>query len=138
MRPNSSKQSAAKHKARQSRSKRALFCIHLSFFLGWQKGFLLTVCLQLRAKRSRASPSFASCYALATAKGRPSPMPSPTPLHVRSCCAMRRLIWRCRAENLNLTFSGCGSRLVKFEARICKFDFKFESKMIRRSITRWI
>ena len=41
-----------------------------------------------------ASPSFASCYALATAEGRPSPFllaaasaatqkPSPTPLHVK-------------------------------------------------------
>ena len=27
---------------------------------------------------------------------------------------MRRFIWRCRAANLNLTFSGCGSRRLKF------------------------
>ncbi len=67
------------------------------FFLGRRKGFLLTVCLQLRAKRSqahratvanvvklsRAPFSFASCYALATTEGRPSPKPSPAPLHVR-------------------------------------------------------
>ncbi|EEF12765.1 hypothetical protein CAMRE0001_2322 [Campylobacter rectus RM3267] len=30
--------------------------------------------------------------------------------------------------------SRCGSRRVKFEAEIYKFDFKFECKTIRRSI----
>ena len=79
-------------------------------FLWERKGVLLTVCLQLRAKRSRASPSFASCYALATAEGRPSPKPSPAPLHVRGCCAMRSFYMCCRTANLKFAFSGCGSR----------------------------
>ncbi|EEF12716.1 hypothetical protein CAMRE0001_3265 [Campylobacter rectus RM3267] len=34
----------------------------------------------------------------------------------------------------NLVASRCGSRCVKFEAEIYKFDFKFERKTIRRSI----
>ena len=59
-----------------------------------------------------------------------SPKPSLTPLHVRCCYTSCRFIWRCRAENLNLTFSGCGSRLAKF-ANLTKFDFKFERKTIR-------
>ena len=79
-------------------------------FLWERKGVLLTVCLQLRAKRSRASPSFASCYALATAEGRPSPKPSPTPLHVISCCAMRRLNLALSRRKIKFAFSGCGSR----------------------------
>ena len=37
-------------------------------------------------------------------------------------------------RGLNLAFSGYGSRRLKFEAEICKFDFKFERKTIRRSI----
>ncbi|EEF13815.1 hypothetical protein CAMRE0001_0414 [Campylobacter rectus RM3267] len=37
---------------------------------------------------------------------------------------------------LNLAFSGCGSRRVKFEAGSYKFNFKFEHKTIRRSIAR--
>ncbi len=63
-----------------------------------------------------------------------SPKPSLTPLHVRGCCAMRSFIWCWSAENLNLTFSGCGFGLIKFEAEIYKFIFKFEHKTIRRSI----
>ena len=42
--------------------------------------------------------------------------------------------WFLCAEGLNLAFSGRGSRRLKFEAEICKFDFKFERKTIRRSI----
>ena len=63
-------------------------------FLWERKGFLLTVCLQLLAQRTQK--------------------PSLIPLHVRCYCAMRRFIWHCRAANLNLTFSGCGSRRLKF------------------------
>ena len=102
-------------------------------FLWERKGFLLTVCLQLRAKQSRASPSFTSRFALVTVGGRPSPKPSLTPLHVISCCAMRSFIRRYRATNFKFTFLGCGSRWVKF-ANLAKFDFKFERKTIRRSI----
>ena len=47
---------------------------------------------------------------------------------------MRSFIWCCRTENLNLEFSRCGSRWVKFEAEIYKFDLKFERKTIRRRI----
>ena len=47
---------------------------------------------------------------------------------------MRSFIWCWSAENLNLTFSGCGSELIKFEAEIYKFDLKFERKKLRRSI----
>ena len=64
-----------------------------------------------------------------------SPKPSLTPLHVRCCCTSCRFIWRCRAENVNLTFSRYGSRWVKFEAAIYKFDFKFEVKKPRRRIS---
>lgn len=41
-----------------------------------------------------------------------SPKPSPTPLHVISCCAVRRF---------KFAFSRCGSRRVKFES---KFEYK--------------
>ena len=47
---------------------------------------------------------------------------------------MRSFIWCWSAEKLNLTFSGCGFGLIKFEAEIYKFIFKFERKTIRRSI----
>ena len=68
------------------------------FFLG-EEGVLLTVYLQLRAKRSQAHratvanvlklnlPLLRLC--LATAK-QTLPKPSLTPLHVRGCCTMRR------------------------------------------------
>ena len=74
-------------------------------FLWERKGFYLRSCLQLRAKRSRASPSFASCYALATAEGRPSPKPSPAPLHVRSCCTACRSRFGAYALNIFLIYS---------------------------------
>ena len=41
---------------------------------------------------------------------------------------MRSFIWCWSAENLNLTFSGCEFGLIKFEAEIYKFYFKFERK----------
>ncbi len=98
----------------KAETKELFFVSTFLFFLGGGRGFyfacgsqlradLLTVCFQLRAKRSRASPSFASCYALATAKGRPSPKPSLTPLHVRSCCTACRFIWRCHAANFKFS-----------------------------------
>ncbi|WP_314978228.1 hypothetical protein, partial [Campylobacter rectus] len=36
--------------------------------------------------------------------------------------------------NLNLTFSRCGSRRIKFEAGSYKFNFKFEHKAIKHRI----
>ena len=139
VRLNSSKQSAAKHKAKQNRSKRAPF-----FFFSGEEGVLLTVCLQLRAKRSRASPSFASCYALATAEGRPAPVclqllaqrrRNP---HLPHCtlevAALRAGLSGAVAPHVfKFTFSRRESRWVKF-ANLAKFDFKFEHKTIRRSI----
>ena len=89
---------------RVQRCKRASFLYPLFLSLG-EEGILLTVCLQLRAKRSRASPSFASCYALATAEGRPSPKPSSTPLHVRSCCTACRSRFGAYALHIFLIYS---------------------------------
>ena len=78
-----------------------------------------------------ASPSFASCYALATAKSRPSPKPSPTPLHVKGGDAT--LLMQSVA-GFKFAFSRCWSRRIKFEAGSYKFNFKFEHKAIRRRI----
>ena len=71
----------------------------LPFSFSWEaEGALLRLWLVTASRPTyEASPSFASCYALATAKSRPSPKPSPTPLHVRCCCAMRSFIRRYRA-----------------------------------------
>ena len=69
-----------------------------------------------------------SCPRLLAAASVATQKPSPTPLHVRSCCATRRL---------NLTFSRYGSRLVKFGvkfANLVKIYSKFERKTARRSI----
>ena len=126
-----SSQRECKHKARQSRSKRAPLLYPPFSFLWERKGFLLTVCLQLRAKRSRASPSFTSRFALVTVRDRPSPKPSPTPLHVISCCAMRRFIWRYRVARFKFTAE---LNLVPSSGRSRRL--KFERKMIRRSIVR--
>ena len=95
----------------KAKQKSSLFVSAFLFFLGGGRGFYL---------RSVA-PS--------------APKPTPTPLHVRGCCTACRFIWRCRAENVNLTFSRYGSRWVKFEAAIYKFDFKFEVKKPRRRIS---
>ena len=102
--------------ARQSRSKRAPF-----FFFSGEEG----------DSTYEASPSFASCYALATAKSRPSPKPSPTPLHVKGGDAT--LLMQSVA-GFKFVFSRCRSRRIKFEAGSYKFNFKFEHKAIRRRI----
>ena len=75
-----------------------------------------------------ASPSFASCYALATAEGRPSPKPSLTHCTFKGCDSAYA------PHVFKFTFLRCGSRWVKFKVEIYKFDFKFRHKAIRRSI----
>ena len=113
--------------ARQSRSKRALF-----FFFSGEEGALLRLRLVTASRPTyEASPSFASCYALATAKSRPSPKPSPTPLHVKGGDAT--LLMQSVA-GFKFAFSRCWSRRIKFEAGSYKFNFKFEHKAIRRRI----
>ena len=139
VRPDSSKRSVAKHKARQSRNKRALFCIHLSLFLGWRKGFLLTK-RRLPLRRAMHSPCactlFESCQRqtrprLLAAASAAMQKPPPTPLHVRGCCALRRFIWRYRVARFKFTAE---LNLVPSSGRSRRL--KFESKMIRRSIVR--
>ncbi len=68
------------------------------------------------------------------AKSLPTPFNSPPPttlLRWRHCFAD---VKRREFLTLNLMFSGYGSRWVKFETEIYKFDFKFKYKTIRRSI----
>ena len=114
------------------KQKSSLFVSTFLFFLGWRKGFLLTVCLQLRAKRSRASPSFTSRFALVTVWDRPSPMPSPTPLHVRG--GGMALLYEQSIVNWNQIYI---FKVRISVSKICKLDFKFEYKELRRSIVRW-
>ena len=109
-----------------------------------QRECVLTVANEVRlsTRRGKAEakePPFVSAFLFFLGGGRgfylrsvaPSaPKPPLTPLHVRGCCTTCRL---------NLTLSRHKFKFSIFEVRvsankICKFDFKFERKTIRRSI----
>ena len=67
------------------------------------------------------------------AKSLPTPFKPPPPTTL--------LWWRhgfadAKRRRFKIIFSRYGSRWVKFEAEIYKFDFKFERKKLRRSIAR--
>ena len=85
VRPNSSKQSAAKHKAKQNRSKRAPF-----FFFSGEEGVLLT----------KRRPFLSQALSNPTAREKL--------LHfVQVYLALKRCVFKC-------TFLRCGSRRLKF------------------------
>ena len=86
---------------------------------------LLRLCLAT-AKQTR--PRLLAAASAATQK------PPPSPLHVRGCCAMRSFIWRLRATNLNLSFSRCGSRRLKFANLTSNLSVKNQGEVFYRNI----
>ena len=101
VRPNSSKQSAAKHKAKQNRSKRAPF-----FFFSGEEGVLLT----------KRRPFLSQALSNPTARER----------------LLRYAQFYLVLERRKFKFDVFRVRVSA--TQICKFDFKFKYKKIRRSI----